>query len=113
MVGEKIANRVQGLDIGAGVKLQKHEWKVVGTFTSQGGAFESEIWGDSEVMGADFGRSGGSNAMSVRLKPGSDVAALDRWIRSNPQMQLQAVSERQYYDDQAGAPAQNLRHLRP
>jgi putative ABC transport system permease protein len=111
IVGDKIASRVQGLDIGAGVKLQKHEWKVVGTFTSQGGAFESEIWGDVEVMGVDFGRTGGSNAMSVRLKPGADVATLDRWIRSNPQMQLQAVSERKYYDDQAGPLAKILRQL--
>ncbi|HEV7502789.1 MAG TPA: ABC transporter permease [Vicinamibacteria bacterium] len=111
IVGDKIAKRVQGLDIGAGVKLQKHEWKVVGTFTSKGGAFESEIWGDAEVMSVDFGRSGGSNAMSVRLKPGTDVASLDRWIRSNPQMQLQAVSERKYYDDQAGPLAKILRQL--
>ncbi|HEY8149607.1 MAG TPA: ABC transporter permease [Vicinamibacteria bacterium] len=111
IAGDKIAKRVQGLDIGSSVKLQKHEWKVVGIFSSQGGAFESEIWGDQEVMGVDFGRSGGSNALSVRLKPGTDVASLDRWIRSNPQMQLQAVSERKYYDDQAGPLAKILRQL--
>ena len=111
IAGDKIANRVQGLDIGSSVKLQKHDWKVVGIFSSQGSAFESEIWGDAEVMGVDFGRTGGSNAMAVRLKPGADVASLDRWIRSNPQMQLQAVSEKKYYDDQAGPLAKILRIL--
>jgi putative ABC transport system permease protein len=111
IVGDKIADRVQGLDIGSKVKLQKREWEVVGTFSSQGGAFESEIWGDAEVMGPEFGRGGGNNAMSVRLKDGADVASLDRWIRSNPQMQLQAVSERKYYDDQAGPLARILRQL--
>jgi putative ABC transport system permease protein len=111
MVGDKIARRVQGLELGSSVKLQKHEWKVVGTFSSQGGAFESEIWGDADVMGVDFGRTGGYNAMSVRLKPGADVTELDHWIRSNPQMQLQAVSERKYYDDQAGPLAKILRQL--
>jgi ABC-type antimicrobial peptide transport system permease subunit len=111
IVGDKIAHRVQGLELGSSVKLQKHEWAVVGTFSSQGGAFESEIWGDAEVMGVDFGRTGGYNAMSVRLKPGADVATLDHWIRSNPQMQLQAVSERKYYDDQAGPLAKILRQL--
>jgi putative ABC transport system permease protein len=111
IVGDKIAGRVQGLEIGSKVKLQKHEWTVVGVFSSRGGAFESEIWGDAEVMGTDFGRSGGSNAMAVRLKPGADVAALDKWIRSNPQMQLQAVSEKKYYDDQAGPLAKILRQL--
>ena len=111
IVGEKIAARVQGLDIGQKVKLQKREWEVVGVFTSQGGAFESEIWGDADVMGPEFGRSGGTNAMSVRLKDGTDAAALDRWIKSNPQMQLQAVPERKYYDDQAGPLASILRKL--
>jgi putative ABC transport system permease protein len=111
IVGDKIAHRVQGLELGSSVKLQKHEWKVVGAFSSQGGAFESEIWGDADVMGVDFGRTGGYNAMSVRLKPGADVASLDHWIRSNPQMQLQAVSERKYYDDQAGPLAKILRQL--
>jgi putative ABC transport system permease protein len=111
IVGDKIADRVQGLEIGSAVKLQKHEWKVVGLFSSRGGAFESEIWGDAEIMGPDFGRTGGSNAMSVRLRDGTDVAALDRWIRSNPQMQLQAVSEKKYYDDQAGPLAKVLRQL--
>src|SRR5438477_596275 len=111
IVGDKIARRVQGLDLGSSVRLQKHEWKVVGVFTSQGGAFESEIWGDADVMAADFGRSGGANAMSVRLRAGADVASLDRWIRSNPQMLLQAASERKYYDDQPGPLAKVLRQL--
>jgi putative ABC transport system permease protein len=111
IVGDKIADRVEGLAIGSMVKLQKHEWQVVGTFSSQGGAFESEIWGDADVMGVDFGRTSGSNSLSVRLKPGADVTSLDRWIRSNPQMQLQAVSEKKYYDDQAGPLAKVLRIL--
>lgn len=111
IVGDKIAARVQGLDVGQKVKLQKREWEVVGVFTSQGGAFESEIWGDAEVMGPEFGRSGGTNAMSVRLREGTDAAALDRWIKSNPHMQLQAVPERKYYDDQAGPLASILRKL--
>ncbi|HUG55089.1 MAG TPA: ABC transporter permease [Vicinamibacteria bacterium] len=111
IVGDKIADRVEGLEIGSVVKLQKRQWKVVGVFTSQGGAFESEIWGDASIMGPEFGRTGGANAMSVRLQEGTDVAALDRWIRSNPQMQLQAISERKYYDDQAGPLARILRQL--
>jgi putative ABC transport system permease protein len=111
IVGDKISRRIQGLDLGKSIKLQKHDWQVVGVFTSQGGAFESEIWGDADVMGVDFGRTGGYNAMSVRLSPGANVATLDHWIRSNPQMQLQAVSERKYYDDQAGPLAKIMRQL--
>ncbi len=112
IVGEKIAGRVQGLDVGSKVKLQKRDWTVVGTFTSQGGAFESEIWGDKEVMAAAFHRyGGGASALAARLRPGADAAALDRWIRTNPNMQNQAVGERKYYDDQAGPLAKVMRSL--
>jgi putative ABC transport system permease protein len=111
IVGEKIADRVQGLTLGSVVKLQKRDWTVVGVFSSRGGAFESEIWGDHDVIGQAFERQGGSNAMAVRLKEPSQVKALDAWIRANPQMQLQAVEERKYYEDQAGPLAKILRIL--
>jgi putative ABC transport system permease protein len=45
------------------------------------------------------------------MKDGADIPALDRWIKSNPQMKLQAVQERKYYEDQAGPLATILRNL--
>ncbi len=111
IVGEKIATRIPGLELGSVVKLQKREWTVVGVFSSRGGAFESEIWGDHDPIGQAFERTGGSNVMAVRLKEPSQVKALDAWIRASPQMQLQAVEEKKYYEDQAGPLARILRVL--
>jgi len=111
IVGEKIATRVQGLELGSVVKLQKRDWTVVGVFSSRGGAFESEIWGDYDSIAQFFERQGGSNAMAVRLKDPGQLKALDAWIRTKPQMQLQAVEERKYYEDQAGPLARILRIL--
>jgi ABC-type lipoprotein release transport system permease subunit len=111
IVGEKIATRVQGLELGSVVKLQRREWTVVGVFSSRGGAFESEIWGDHDSIAQAFEREGGSNAMAVRLKEPGQVKALDAWIRASPQMRLQAVQERKYYEDQAGPLARILRIL--
>jgi hypothetical protein len=42
-IEERIAERIQGLDLGTKVTIQKRQWDVVGIFTSRGGAFESEI----------------------------------------------------------------------
>lgn len=109
IVGEPIAARVPGLGLGQKVRLQKKDWTVVGHFRSQGGAFESEIWGDHDVFSQEFQRSGGSNALCVRLVRPDAVAALDSWIRLQPQMQLQALSESQYYEDQAGPLSKTLR----
>jgi putative ABC transport system permease protein len=102
IVGKRISDRIRGLDLGATIPIQRHQWKIVGVFTSRGGAFESEIWGDLDAMAGPFRRQGGSNALAVRLKDPSTLESFDRWIRDDPEMQLEAVQEQKYYEDQSG-----------
>ncbi len=111
IVGERIAERIQGLDLGAKITLQRKEWDIVGIFRSQGGGFESEIWGDIDAMGPAFQRTGGSNSLVVRMADPAAIPDLDRTIRADPQMQLQAVQERKYYEDQAGPVSAGLTGL--
>jgi putative ABC transport system permease protein len=111
IVGKKLTERIQGVHLGGTVKYQRKEFKIVGVFTNDGGAFESEIWGDYDVIGATFQRGAGSNSLVVRMKDPKDIASLDSWIRAQPQMQLQALSERKYYEDQAGPVATPLKWL--
>jgi putative ABC transport system permease protein len=111
IVGRKIAGRIEGLAVGKPLKYQTKTFNVVGIFESMGGAFESEIWGDYNVMGALFQRGSGSNSLTVRMKDASQIPGLDKWIRSQPNMQLQAVAETKYYDDQAGPLAAILKGL--
>ena len=111
IVGRKLLDRIQGLRLGGAVKYQRKQFKIVGIFESEGGAFESEVWGDFDVFGAMFQRGNGSNSVVARMKDPADIPALDRWIRSQPQMQLQAVSERKYFEDQAGPLTKILRIL--
>ncbi|HET9316085.1 MAG TPA: FtsX-like permease family protein, partial [Vicinamibacteria bacterium] len=111
IVGKRLTDRIQGMHLGGTVKYQRKEFKIVGIFTNDGGAFESEIWGDYDVVGALFQRGAGSNSLVVRMKDAKEIPALDRWIRDQPQMQLQALSEKKYYADQAGPTAGALKGL--
>jgi putative ABC transport system permease protein len=111
IVGRKLTERIRGVKLGDNVKYQHKQLHVVGVFESQGGAFESEIWGDFDTLGAIFQRGSGSNSLVVRMKDPAAIPELDRWIRAQPQMQLQAVAERKYYEDQAGPLAAILRNL--
>jgi putative ABC transport system permease protein len=111
IVGRRLTDRIQGMHIGGTVKYQQKRFQIVGVFDSQGGAFESEIWGDYDTLGAIFQRGSGSSSLVVRMKNAADIPELDRFIRAQPQMQLQAVSERKYYEDQAGPLASILRIL--
>jgi ABC-type lipoprotein release transport system permease subunit len=109
IAGVRIAERMQGVEVGSTIKIQRQDWQVVGIFTSGEGAFESEIWGDLDVMGPAFQRTGGSNSLVLRLKDApATLAAFDKDVRANPQMQLTAADERKYYEDQAGPVVQPL-----
>ncbi len=111
IVGKKLTSRIRGLEIGSEVPYQQKRFKIVGLFESTGGAFESEIWGDFDTFGAVFQRGAGSNSLVVRMKDPATIPDLDRWIRAQPQMQLQALSEKKYYEEQAGPLARTLRGL--
>ena len=102
IVGQKLTVRLQGVEIGDEIPIQRPRWKVVGVFTAEGSAFESEIWGDYDVMGPAFLRGGGQNSLTVRLVDPSTRAKFNEDIQSNPQMQLQMDGERDYYASQSG-----------
>lgn len=111
IVGSGLVDRIVGMEVGGTVKYQQTQFRIVGIFESSGGAFESEVWGDFDVFGALFQRGAGSNSLVVRMKDPAEIPALDRWIRAQPQMQLQALEEQAYYEEQAGSLAGILRSL--
>jgi ABC-type antimicrobial peptide transport system permease subunit len=111
IVGRKIMDRIRGLELGGNLKYERRTFQIVGVFESEGAAFESEVWGDYDTFGAIFQRGSTSNSLVARVKDPAAIAELDRWVKSQPQMQLQALSERKYYEDQAGALASILKNL--
>jgi putative ABC transport system permease protein len=110
VVGRKASERY-GLDVGGTLKLQRQTWNVVGVFSADGNGFESEIWGDVDVLGPVFNRGGGYQSLTLRLADPSSLQAFNRDLQRNPNMQVQATSELQYYEGQAGGTAQTLTFL--
>ena len=111
IVGKKIADRLQGVEVGSIIPIQRKNWKVVGLFTADGSSFESEIWGDYDAMAPAIGRNGGCESLTVRLTSPAVLAGFDKDLRANPQFQLQADAEKQYYENLAGPTAGALMGL--
>lgn len=108
VVGRKAAERYQNLRVGGNIKLQRQAWTVVGHFTSEGSSFESEIWGDVDALAPVFNRAGGYQSLTLKLNDPSQIAAFDADLRGNPAMQVQMLSELQFYEGQAGQTATTL-----
>jgi putative ABC transport system permease protein len=108
VVGRKAAERYQNLQIGGSIKLQRQAWSVVGHFTSEGSSFESEIWGDVDALAPVFNRAGGYQSLTLKLNDPSQIEKFDADLRANPNMQVQMLSELQFYEGQAGQTATTL-----
>lgn len=111
IVGTRLPDRVQGVTIGSKIPMQRHDFEVVGIFSANGSAFESEIWGDLDVLAGTLRRRGGCESVTARMKDASTIGALDRDLRANPQMQVEAKPEIKYYEDQSGPVAGPLMAL--
>ena len=111
VVGARAEGRIRGLEIGSRVSLMRHEFEVVGVFTAQGSAFESEIWGELEAMESAFNRPGTENSLTVRLANPDLLAAFDRDLQASLQYPLTMTDERKYYEGQAGSLVGLLRGL--
>ena len=110
IVGERAADRF-GLELGSFVKIQKRDWRIAGIFTSEGSGFESEIWGDLNVMAGPMRREGGYQVVVVRLADPTSLEAFKNALESDPQLQVSVTQEQAYYEAQAGGVATALMGL--
>ena len=110
VVGERAADRF-GLALGSSVKISKRDWRIVGIFSSEGSGFESEIWGDLNVMAGPMRREGGYQVIAVRLSDPSSLEAFTKVLEEDPQQQVSVTQERAYYEAQAGGIANALMGL--
>jgi len=99
-VGKLAVGRFKGLTLGSNVKFSSATWNVVGIFTADDAEFESEIWGDVELMMPAFQRTGYQSTI-VKLADPSMFDSLKTAIESDPRMYLQAEREQEYYAKQS------------
>jgi putative ABC transport system permease protein len=99
-VGQLAARRYKGLALGSDVRFGSETWKVVGVFSVNDAAFESEVWGDAELMMAAFRRNY-FQSMTVRLADPSAFDSFKATIDGDPRLQLDAKREVDYYADQS------------
>ena len=99
-VGKQAVGRFQGLTLGSDVKFGNTTWKVVGVFTADDASFESEVWGDVDLMMPAFQR-GGYQSVTVKLVDPSAFDSFQAAIVADPRLDLKPQREREYYEGQS------------
>ncbi|MBI3402525.1 MAG: ABC transporter permease [Acidobacteria bacterium] len=99
-VGKQALTRFKGLALGSDVKFGSTTWKVAGIFTAEDASFESEVWGDVDLMMPAFQR-GGYQSIIAKLTDPSVFDSLDAAIAADPRLDLKPQREPEYYADQS------------
>jgi putative ABC transport system permease protein len=102
VVGKNAALAYSGLALGSTVRFGGGAWKVVGIFDAGGSAFDSEVWGDADVINQIYKRPGNIfQSVTVHL---TSPAAFDRFkeaLLKDPRLTVQVDREIDYYEKQS------------
>lgn len=107
-VGRQAVNRFKGLTLGSDVKFGATVWQVVGVFTADDASFESEVWGDVDLMLPAFQRNE-YQSVTVKLTDPSAFDAFKATMAADPRLDLEPQRERDYYEAQSATTATLIR----
>jgi putative ABC transport system permease protein len=100
IVGKAAKAQYRGTEIGSHITTRTATWVVVGTFTTNGDAHESELMADADtVMSSDNGSTYGS--ITVLLDERSSLRELADSLGSNPALRVDVTRERDYFSRQS------------
>jgi putative ABC transport system permease protein len=100
IAGKGARSQFANVDIGSSINLNGQSWTVVGVFESDD-AYDSEIWGDADIVGPAYRRGSSTTSVTVRL---NDAAAFDAFkaaLASDPRLKVDARTTRAYYSEQS------------
>lgn len=100
LVGTGVHQRFEAADVGSPIMFNGQAWNVVGLFES-GDAYNSEIWGDADVVAAAFRRGSGRTSVVVRLTDAGAFDAFKAGLASDPRLKVNAQTTRQFYNRQS------------
>lgn len=103
VIGRQLAARLEGSEVGSTIKQAGREWKIVGIFGTAGSAFESEIWGDAEILLSALNRRI-FQSLTVRFPTPEGIEALRAELGRDPRFKtLQVLREDEYYAAQSAS----------
>ena len=109
VVGSGALAQFQGLALGARVRLNNQEWRVVGVFKSDD-AHDSELWGDNESVAAAYRRNA-FQSVTVRLAGPLAFDRLKAAVEADPRLKVDVDTTRDYYNRQSEQLTRTIRVL--
>lgn len=111
LVGESVQREFSGFDVGQTVRLGSNEWRIVGTFTTGGTVFDSEIWADLGVIQNLYQRGSSVQMVRANLESPAALAQLREYAENESRLNLEILSEREFFARSAGGTTDLIMYL--
>jgi ABC-type antimicrobial peptide transport system permease subunit len=96
MAATKLGASAAQLSVGNSLRFEGRDWRISGTFTAGGSAFESEVWCRLDDLQQALKRQDLS-LVAVSMEPGSDFSNLELFCVERLDLELQTMPETEYY----------------
>ena len=101
IAGVSAAGQIAGIEVNSTLMIRGVEWKVVGVFSAEGGAFESELWVDQKLLAAAWNRGETFSSMLVQLTSSEQFPQFEQQVRSDKRLTANAIRESSFYAEQS------------
>jgi putative ABC transport system permease protein len=90
------------ISVGQSFDLRRNRpLNVVGVFEAGGSSYESEVWGDLDVIRTSLGRSGAVSSARVRLSSPAQFSSFKASVEADKQLGMKVMREADYYRKQS------------
>jgi len=110
IIGRGLVGRMRDTNIGDKLRFGQQDFTVVGHFAAEGGAFESEVWGDAESLMSVF-RGPVYQSMVLRLADPASFDALKAKLEGDRRLQVQVKRESDFFAEQSSMLGTVLRFI--
>jgi len=101
VVGRLAAQRIQGAQIGSELRFTNSMWRVVGTFESDSGLAESELWVDAGALAASLDRGSAVQTLHLRLSDDASLREFSQSLERDPRLHVRAFDQKEYLEEQS------------
>jgi putative ABC transport system permease protein len=101
IVGTGAAGQFAGLEIGNTLQWDESEWTVVGLFSADGSAWESELWCDVKVLQPAFRRGNSFQAVYAKLESAEDFESFKDALTTDRRLDVMVERETDYFLEQS------------
>lgn len=110
IAGKRATGQFKNLTVGSSLRLNGQSWTIIGVFES-GDSHDSELWGDTDVVGSTYRRGSSTSSVNMRLTSTDAFEAIKANLTTDPRIKVDVMTSRHYYNQQSEGITRAIRIL--